>query len=82
MTASGPGKRFLLLTDVAEVLNTSHAQVRALVASGDLPAIQIGGRRQWRVESDELERYIARMYERTRERIGSGGADDDTEPSD
>ncbi|MDQ1603616.1 MAG: hypothetical protein QOE01_1461 [Actinomycetota bacterium] len=59
--------RFLQLTDVAEVLNTSLAQVYALVRSGELPAIKIGGRGQWRVESAELEKFIARMYDETRE---------------
>ena len=54
--------RFLTLADVAEVLNTSSAQVYALVRRGDLPAIKIGGRGQWRVEASMLEDYIARMY--------------------
>lgn len=54
--------RFLTLADVAEVLNTSSAQVYALVRRGDLPAIKIGGRGQWRVEADKLEDYINRMY--------------------
>ncbi|WP_121254934.1 helix-turn-helix domain-containing protein [Nocardioides ferulae] len=58
--------RFLTLTDVAEVLNTSSAQVYALVRRGDLPAIKIGGRGQWRVEASQLEEYIARMYAETR----------------
>lgn len=58
--------RFLTLADVAEVLNTSSAQVYALVRRGDLPAIKIGGRGQWRVESAQLEEYIARMYAETR----------------
>ncbi|MCB0894119.1 MAG: helix-turn-helix domain-containing protein [Nocardioides sp.] len=58
--------RFLTLADVAEVLNTSSAQVYALVRRGDLPAIKIGGRGQWRVESAQLEDYIARMYAETR----------------
>ena len=43
--------RFLTLADVAEVLNTSSAQVYALVRRGELPAIKIGGRGQWRVEA-------------------------------
>lgn len=58
--------RFLTLADVAEVLNTSSAQVYALVRRGDLPAIKIGGRGQWRVEAEQLEGYIQRMYEQTR----------------
>jgi excisionase family DNA binding protein len=59
--------RFLTLADVAEVLNTSVAQVYALVRRGDLPAIKIGGRGQWRVESAQLEEYIQRMYAAARE---------------
>ncbi|RYB95095.1 DNA-binding protein [Nocardioides oleivorans] len=58
--------RFLTLTDVAEVLNTSSAQVYALVRRGDLPAIKIGGRGQWRVERVQLEEFIQRMYVDTR----------------
>jgi excisionase family DNA binding protein len=58
--------RFLTLADVAEVLSTSSAQVYALVRRGDLPAIKIGGRGQWRVEASELENYIQRMYAETR----------------
>ncbi len=76
-----PSPRFLQLTDVAEMLNISSAQVYALVRSGELPAIKIGGRGQWRVEVSELESYITRMYEETREfvathRFGRGGDDD------
>ncbi len=59
--------RFLTLADVAEVLNTSVAQVYALVRRGDLPAIKIGGRGQWRVEAAQLEDYIDRQYAATRE---------------
>ena len=58
--------RFLTLADVAEVLNTSSAQVYALVRRGELPAIKIGGRGQWRVESTQLEEFIQRMYADTR----------------
>jgi excisionase family DNA binding protein len=58
--------RFLQLADVAEILNTSTAQVYALVRRGDLPAIKIGGRGQWRVEASELEAFIQRSYEQTR----------------
>ena len=58
--------RFLTLADVAEVLNTSSAQVYALVRRGELPAIKIGGRGQWRVEADQLEDFIQRMYADTR----------------
>ena len=57
-----PSPRFLLLDDVAEVLSTTRAQVYALVRSGELPAIKVGGRGQSRVERDKLEGYIAQAY--------------------
>lgn len=69
--------RFLPLTDVAEILNVSSAQAYALVRSGDLPAIKVGGRGQWRVETTELEDYIKRMYEQTRALVTSSDAEVD-----
>jgi excisionase family DNA binding protein len=63
--------RFLTLTDVAEVLNISVSQVYALVRSEQLRAIKIGGRGQWRVERQQLEDYIARMYHETSEFIAN-----------
>ena len=57
--------RFLTLADVAEVLNVTVRQVYALVRTGDLRGIQIGGRGQWRIEAVELEDYISRQYART-----------------
>lgn len=57
--------RFLTLADVAEILNISASQTYALVRTGELQGIQIGGRNQWRVESAKLEEYIARAYEKT-----------------
>jgi excisionase family DNA binding protein len=59
-------ERFLLLSDVAEVLNISASQTYALVRTGELPAIKVGGRGQWRVERTKLEEYIERMYDETR----------------
>lgn len=64
--------RFLTLADVTEVLNISSTQAYALVRSGELPAIQVGGRGQWRVEASELEAYIQRRYAETRAKIGGG----------
>jgi excisionase family DNA binding protein len=59
-------ERFLLLSDVSAVLNISSSQTYALVRSGELPAIKVGGRGQWRVERAKLEEYIDRMYDETR----------------
>ena len=72
--------RFLLLSDVAEILNISAAQAYALVRRGELKAVKIGGRGQWRVEAAELEAFIQRSYERTDEFITTHpfGAEDGT----
>lgn len=67
--------RFLTLADVTEILNISSPQAYALVRSGELPAIQIGGRGVWRVEASELEAYIQRMYAQTRARAEAHPAD-------
>jgi len=66
MSSGSTSPRFLQLADVAEILSTSTAQVYALVRRGDLPAIKIGGRGQWRVETTELEAFIQRSYDETR----------------
>ena len=62
MTQVNATPRFLQLADVAEILNISGAQVYALVRRGDLRAIKVGGRGQWRVEATEVEAYIERAY--------------------
>ncbi|HUX70667.1 MAG TPA: helix-turn-helix domain-containing protein [Cellulomonadaceae bacterium] len=74
-------QRFLTLADVTEVLNISTPQAYALVRSGDLPAIQLGGRGIWRVEATELEAYIQRMYAQTRARIESDEASITEQPT-
>lgn len=65
--AMNAAPRFLTLADVAEVLNTSANQVYALVRRGELKAIKIGGRGQWRVEASALEEFIAQMYAQTQD---------------
>jgi excisionase family DNA binding protein len=59
--------RFLLMSDVAELLNVTMSQVYHMVRSGELPAIKIGGRGQWRIERSKLEEYIERKYAETAE---------------
>ena len=65
-------QRFLTLSDVAETLNITMSAARALVNSGELPAIQVGGKKVWRIEDTALEHYIQEQYTLTRERISSG----------
>ena len=69
MTAMADLPRFLQLADVAEILSTSVAQVYAMVRRGELPAIKIGGRGQWRVSEDDLEDYIAQQRVETQKYI-------------
>ena len=75
----GVPRRFIPLTEVSEILDISAAQAYALVRSGDLPAIKVGGRGQWRVETSELEGYIQRMYDETRQLV-TGRAPEVPEP--
>ena len=65
-------RRFIPLSGVCEILDISPAQAYARVRSGDLPAIKVGGRGQWRVETAELESYIQRMYAQTAQLVASG----------
>ena len=58
--------RFYTLNDVATLLASTEAQVYGLVRSGDLPAIKIGGRGQWRIEITVLDQWIADQYEATK----------------
>ncbi|MGF9661389.1 MULTISPECIES: helix-turn-helix domain-containing protein [Micrococcaceae] len=67
--------RFLTLTDIAEILQISSSQAYALVRSGELPAIQIGGRGQWRVEQSMLDEYIKEKYAETRRLVEEAKAE-------
>lgn len=69
--------RFLTLTDVADVLNVSSAQAYALVRSGELRAIKVGGRGQWRIESDVLEQYIQDKYAETAQLVATNQMTED-----
>lgn len=83
-TPPSTAPRFLQLSDVGVILNVSQAQAYALVRSGSLPAIKVGGRGQWRIERTELENFIRRSYSETRAFIdthpyGSDARDEDLE---
>lgn len=59
------GRRFLTLAQVSEQLSTSDSQTYALVRSGSLRAIKVGGRGQWRVQTSDLENFIEQAYRDT-----------------
>lgn len=74
--------RFLTLKDVQAEMQISEPQARALIQRGELRALQVGGRGQWRIERTELEAYIQRMYEQTAKAIAEGQAIGDQDPAE
>jgi excisionase family DNA binding protein len=58
--------RFYTLEQTAAYLNVSVPQVYALVRSGELPGVKIGGRGIWRVDRHKLEAYLEKLEETTR----------------
>lgn len=68
--------RFLTIADVAEQLQLSAQGVRSLIRSGELPAIQVGARKLWRIETSALEEYIERQYATTRTHVLEGSVDE------
>jgi excisionase family DNA binding protein len=62
--------RFLSLDDLAKELAVSPSQARALVRNGDIPAMRVGGRGQWRVERARLEAWITAAHEDVAARRG------------
>lgn len=68
----------MTIADVAERLQLSAQGVRALIMSGDLPAIQVGARHLWRIPEDAFDAYVEAQLERTRTLVSAGRlADED-----
>lgn len=82
MPESPSQQRFLKLTDVQEILQISSSQSYALVRSGELPAIRIGGRNQWRVEASRFEEYVDDAHKRTAHEIATAGRISHSDPID
>ncbi|SDU77691.1 helix-turn-helix domain-containing protein [Arcanobacterium phocae] len=64
-------QKFLTIADVAENLSVSAGQVRTLIKNGELAAIQVGGRGQWRISEQAVEDYIQASYEKARVKINA-----------
>ncbi|MEL7978353.1 helix-turn-helix domain-containing protein [Isoptericola sp. F-RaC21] len=64
--------RFLSVKDVAEELAITETQVYTLLKTGELPAIQVGPKRVWRIERVKLEEYIERQYAAAWDAIAKG----------
>ena len=65
--SAGLEPRYLKLEDVATYLSVSVPQVYALVRSGDLPAVKIGGRGVWRVDRKKLDAFLDELEAETAE---------------
>ncbi|GAA5195049.1 helix-turn-helix domain-containing protein [Rugosimonospora acidiphila] len=77
--------RFMQMQEVADELSVSVSQVYHMVRSGELPAIKVGGRGQWRIERARLEDYIERKYTETADWVRENpliGREDEIDPSD
>jgi excisionase family DNA binding protein len=68
--------RFLTMAQVAEELNVKQSLVQGLIRTGELRALQVGGRGMWRIGRQDVEEYIAEAYRRTAERISAGELDE------
>jgi excisionase family DNA binding protein len=73
-------RRFLTIEQAAEELNVKQSLIRGLIKTGELRAIQIGGRGQWRIGRQDIEDYVTEAYRRTAERIAAGELTDEGEP--
>jgi len=82
MTEAPAQHRFLTPTQAAEELNVKPNQIHALIRTGELRAIQIGGRGMWRIGRQDIEDYIAEAYRRTAERIAAGEITDNGETAE
>jgi excisionase family DNA binding protein len=56
--------------------------VCALIASGELRGLQLGGRRMWRVSEDDIAAYLERCYQETQEWIAAGTIKDEAPEGD
>ena len=72
-------RRFLTIEQVAEELNVGQPLVRALLRSGELRGMQVGGRGVWRIGNTDVEDYIAQAYKTTADRIAAGELSEDGE---
>lgn len=66
--------QLMTLEEVATFLNVRPAQVYALVRSGDLPALKLGGRGIWRIDWRQLEAYLERVAAETAEWVKANPA--------
>ena len=73
---------FLTIEQVAEELATSEVQIRAMLKTGQLKGIQIGGRNVGRIGRQDREEFIQDAYRQVSERIAAGGMDENEAAED
>jgi excisionase family DNA binding protein len=64
-----PLRRFFRVDEVARMLSLETEAVQHLVESGELPAVRLGPREEWRVEERLLDEYLEAKYEQTRRAV-------------
>ena len=72
-------KSMLTLDQVVTRLNVHHSTVRRFIHAGKLPASKIG--KDWRIDPDDLEAFIAGTRPVVEERSSSIDADDQLSPA-
>ena len=61
--------RMLTIEDVADRLAVSGKQVRSLIQRGQLPAMQVGDKKMYRIDEADLDAYVVQEKERVRARV-------------
>jgi excisionase family DNA binding protein len=82
MADNTPSRRFLTIEQVAEELNVGEPLVRAMLKTGQLRGIQVGGRGAWRIGANDIEDFIDEAYRNTAERVAAGDLKDTDQGSD
>lgn len=63
-----PGRRFsrfLTIDQVAEILNVNKPTIYALLRSGEMKGLRLGGRGVWRISEDDLQTFLDAAYQET-----------------
>jgi excisionase family DNA binding protein len=63
--------QLLTMEEAADVLNVSASQMYALLRRGEIRALQLGGRGQWRIDPPDLDAYIESSKQRTEAEVRS-----------
>lgn len=76
MTEEPKKPRFLTIEQAADELNVKVSLIRNLIKTGEMRALQVGGRGVWRIGRQDIEDYVTEAYRRTAERIAAGELND------